>query len=70
MTDEEMKQWVDAADYEKLLLKWRDAARNDPFFQDEMCEYYFKKIIDKREEVGEMEHRRVFKLLSQEEGDK
>ena len=64
MTHEEMKEWINGADYEQLLLRWRDSSRDDPFFHNEIGDYYFKKIIDKREEVGEAEHKRVFDLLA------
>ncbi len=64
MAYEEMKQWVDNATYEMLLLKWRDSPFDDPFFWGEMGEYYLQTIIDKRSEVGEEEHKRVLARLS------
>ncbi len=64
MTDEEIRQWVDSASYEMLLFKWCNSPFDDPFFWREMGEYYLQKIIDKRSEVGEEEHKRILMRLS------
>ncbi len=63
MTYEEMKQWVDSATYEMLLVRWRDLPFDDPFFF-QLGEYYLQKIVDKRSEVGEEEHKKVLSRLS------
>jgi hypothetical protein len=53
-TDEEriMKAWIDAADYQTLLEKWRFAGSGDPFFIGEIGSYYKSVLFRKGEEVG------------------
>lgn len=50
MTDQEMKDWIDNANYESLLSKWRFAPSGDPFFQGVVGKHYSKAIADKRDE--------------------
>ncbi len=50
MTEQEMKQWIDDAPYERLLGKWRFASAGDPFFQGEVGQYYSEVMARKRGE--------------------
>ncbi|MHB9054226.1 MAG: hypothetical protein ACYC5F_09635 [Thermoleophilia bacterium] len=56
MTAEQMKSWIDAASYEQLLSKWRNAAVGNPFFQGEVGEYYSKVMAEKRDALAPGEH--------------
>jgi hypothetical protein len=49
MTEKEMREWIDNADYEALLRKWRFAPPGDPFFQGEIGQYYSKVMAEKRD---------------------
>lgn len=60
---EEMKEWIDAASYEQLLSKWRNAPAGNPFFQGEIGQYYSRVMAEKRDEVGNAEHVRVSKSI-------
>ncbi len=51
MTEEE-KQWIDGADYEQLLSRWRNAPIGDRIFQGETGQYYGKVMREKRDSVG------------------
>jgi DNA helicase IV len=62
MTKEE-KEWIDNADYEELLSKWRFAPVGDPFFQGETGDYYSKKMAEKRYEIGYEGHVRASKSI-------
>ena len=44
MTNDEMKRWIDTADYTELLRRWRFAKVGDPFFQGEVGDYYAKAL--------------------------
>ena len=52
MTEEEMITWIDDADYEQLLRKWRFAPAGDPFFQGLVGQHYSEAMARKRDEVG------------------
>jgi len=41
------KKWIDSADYEALLRRWRFAPSEDAMFQGETGEYY-RKVMAKR----------------------
>jgi hypothetical protein len=56
MTEQEMKSWVDNADYEQLLRKWRFAPVGDPLLQGDMGDYFSKVMFAKRDEVGNAVH--------------
>ena len=56
MTEQEMKSWVDNADYEQLLRKWRFAPVGDPLLQGDMGDYFSKVMFAKRDEVGYAVH--------------
>lgn len=56
MNAEEMKRWIDAASYESLLSKWRNAPVGSPWFQGEIGEYYEQAMKTKREMVGDAGH--------------
>ena len=60
---EEMKKWVDNANYYELLEKWRFAFAGNAFFQGEMGDYYSEVMKKKREEIGNAEHVSVSKAL-------
>jgi hypothetical protein len=51
-----MKAWIDSADYYSLLEHWRNAPVGDPFLQDEIGDYYAKKMTEKRSAVGNAAH--------------
>lgn len=63
MPSEEMKNWIDNASYSALLRKWRFHPAGDPFFQDEIGDYYAKVMVRKREEVGNEAHVRASKAI-------
>lgn len=63
MTPEAMRDWIDHASYEQLLSKWRFAPAGDPFFKEEMGDYYSKVMAEKREAVGPDEHVRASKSI-------
>jgi len=50
------KWWIDTADYESLLSKWRFAAVGDPMFQGDTGTYYAEVMYRKRAEVGNAAH--------------
>ena len=62
MTPEE-KEWIDNADYEQLLTRWRNASIGSPWFQGETGKYYNKVMAQKREEVGPAECVRASKNI-------
>lgn len=47
MTIEEMKDWIDNANYRELLYKWRFAPVGSPWFADEIGKYY-RAAMDKK----------------------
>ena len=47
MTEQQMKDWIDAATYEQLLSKWRFEPAGSPWFQGKMGDY-FSVALDKR----------------------
>jgi len=61
--DEGMKGWIDNADYESLLSKWRSAPAGSPWFQGELGDYYSMVMAEKREQVGNAEHVRASKSI-------
>ncbi len=48
MISQEMKTWIDKADYQSLLEKWRFAPAGSPWFQGEIGQYYSKIMAEKR----------------------
>jgi hypothetical protein len=52
MMNEEMKAWIDNADYEQLLSKCRYAPAGDPFFAGEVGDYYLKVMAERRAAPG------------------
>ena len=52
MTEAQMRDWIDAASYEELLRRWRNAPAGNPFFQGEVGTYYSAAMARKRSEVG------------------
>ena len=48
---EEYKEWIDNANYEDLLRRWRFAA-NDMIFTGDNGKYYVKIMEKKKMEVG------------------
>ena len=45
---QEQKEWIDSADYESLLRKWRFAPMGDSIFLGECGDYYFQVMVRKR----------------------
>lgn len=46
-----MKKWIDSANYEQLLQKWRNAPSGDPFFQGEIGKYFSEVMKRKKDET-------------------
>lgn len=67
MTQEQMRDWIDHANYETLLRKWRLSPAGDPFFQGEIGEYYANVMNKKRNLVGEAAHTAASKKIGWEE---
>ncbi len=63
MIETEMRQWIDTADYESLLRRWRFSPAGSPWFQGEIGAYYVEKMAAKRIEVGPAEHVRASKVI-------
>lgn len=57
----EMKNWIDKADYESLLTKWRFAPVGDVLFQGELGKYYSDVMFKKRNELDSAEQVRISK---------
>lgn len=53
--NERFKQWIDAASYEDLLVKWRFAAVGDPLFQGETGDYYAQVMAEKRKTANHVQ---------------
>jgi len=51
MTDEQ-KAWIDAASYQELLQRWRNAPVGAPMFQGDTGDYYAKVMAEKKAKVG------------------
>ncbi len=60
---EKQKQWIDNADYESLLRKWRNSPSGDVMFQGDTFEYYEKVMAEKRAQVGDDAHVRASKNI-------
>lgn len=52
MSQDGMKEWIDSANYEELLRKWRFAPAGDEIFQGEIGIYYSEAMAKKRTEAG------------------
>lgn len=50
MTDEQ-KKWIDKADYEELLQRWRFAPVGNPLFQGDTGGYYRKVMAKKKQQI-------------------
>jgi hypothetical protein len=64
--EKEMKEWIDNADYESLLRKWRFAPVGDVFFQGELGKYYSDAMFKKRNELNNAEQVRTSKTIGWE----
>ena len=51
MTIQDMKKWIDGANYYELLSKWRHAPVGSPWFQGEIGDYYSDAMKRKRAET-------------------
>ncbi len=49
MTIDEMKKWIDNANYFSLLQKWRSEPSGSPWFQGELGDYYSTVMARKRD---------------------
>ena len=47
---EDQKKWIDEADIESLLRKWRFSPVGDTMFEGDTGQYYLKAMADKRDE--------------------
>lgn len=52
MNTSEMKEWIDNANYEELLSRWRFAPSGSIWFQGEIGVYYKEVMKKKGEEIG------------------
>lgn len=59
----EMKDWIDNADYESLLRKWRFAKVGDTLFQGELGKYYSDVMFRKRNVLEHAEQVRISKSV-------
>lgn len=51
MNEGQMKKWIDEAEYEALLMKWRFEPVGSPWFQGEIGEYYEEAMARKRSTI-------------------
>lgn len=63
MMEKEIKEWIDNADYESLLKKWRFAPVGDVFFQGELGKYYSNVMLRKKNELDNAEQVRISKAV-------
>lgn len=63
MTETEMLQWIDTADYEGLLRRWRMDPAGSPWFQGEIGAYYFEMMAARGEDIDPAERVRVSKAI-------
>ncbi len=63
----EQKKWIDGASYEQLLRRWRFASAGDSIFHGEIGTYYYRKLREKRAEVGAVEHTRLSNVIGWED---
>ena len=61
--NEETREWIDKADYEQLMYKWRFAPVGDPIFQGETGRYFRRRMNQARAAIGQAEHVRISKKL-------
>jgi hypothetical protein len=54
MTPEE-KEWIDKADYESLLSRWRKSSTGMPIFQGESGDYYIHVMAAAKAKIGDDE---------------
>jgi hypothetical protein len=47
---QEQKEWIDCANYEQLLSKWRFASAGDPMLMGECGKYYSEVMRKKKHE--------------------
>jgi hypothetical protein len=47
-----MKDWIDSADYQSLLEKWRFAPTGSPWFQGAVGKYYSEVMFRKKAKAG------------------
>ena len=66
MANEQMKKWIANASYAQLLYKWRFAPVGDPFFMDEVGQYYEDVMRLRRNEIGDAEHVKISKYIGWE----
>ena len=54
MTNDKMREWIEAASYEDLLRRWRFAPAGDPFFSGNAGNYFAEHLIKKRDLTGDL----------------
>lgn len=68
MTNEQMINWIDNADYKDLLRKWRFAPAGDPFFQNNMGIYYAANLGLKAQTLTEEQKAAISKDIGWTDG--
>jgi len=57
--DRETQQYIDHADYETLLRRWRFAKAGDPIFDGVSGGHFAREMKKKREALSPEEHTRI-----------
>lgn len=68
MTEKQMMEWIDNADYIDLLRKWRFAEAGSPFFLGVVGEYYARTMVARRKQLGDEGVAAASKLVGWIEG--
>ncbi len=58
-----LKKWIDDADYEQLLYKWRYSVIGNPFFLGELGEYYRNVMLQKKKTLSPEKAIRISKKV-------
>tara|TARA_Y100000310_G_scaffold332909_1_gene409415 strand:+ start:1368 stop:1568 length:201 start_codon:yes stop_codon:yes gene_type:complete len=66
MAEEEMRDWIDDANYHTLLQKNRFAPVGGPLFQGEVGRHFLRVIAQKRDELPSGEAGRISKEIGWE----
>ena len=63
---EDMKAWIDKANYQALLARWRSAPVGSPWFRGEVGNYYADMMMRRRPVVGNDAHVSARKAMGRE----
>lgn len=66
MTEQQMIEWIDNADYHALLHKWRSADAGSPFFTGAVG-LHFIKVMGERRPKDDDERAAISKAIGWEE---